>query len=431
MKKFALLWVAVSQLLFSQKLFDHEPEVRVRIINTLDELTITFDHQWTMEYADGRNSFRPQSGEVIFNIEDHKIVVTTEKNKIIVPGPKLWLKSNKKKGTLNIKDVPYGVGWWWEGKETRNYEGEISIYINENQQFDVVVKLMMEDYLKQVVPYEIGGNSPLASLKAQAVAARSEAVIALTSKLYSGEHYDLTSDVECQVFSGNNRRTASSDRAVDETRSIILTEKGQPINAYYASNCGGHSELIENVWPDRPRPGSYQVAYQDNDTDTILDLSQEDQVKQWIASSPEVFCNPDRGVELPDWSQNNFRWTRENTLDELSKTAAGGQELGQLLDIKILKRGPSGRIQKAEFIFEKGPIMKETELAIRMMWSPSLRSSCFVIEKTTDKFILKGAGWGHGVGMCQSGAVAMANMGRDYQTILGHYYRKADLTSIY
>jgi len=431
MKKLALIVIILSQLLFGEKLFDKEPEVRVRIINTLDQLNITFDDKWFMEYNGGTFNFNHKSDEVIFGIKNGKILVKSEDINIEIPDNRIVLKSKKKKGTLNIKNVPYGVGWWWEGKETRNYGGDISIYINEDNKFDVVVKLMMEEYLKQVIPYEMGGYSPLESLKAQAVAARSEAVIALTSKMYCGEHHDLTSDVECQVFSGNKKRTKTSDKAVKETYGIILTENDKPINAYYASNCGGHSELIKNVWPDRPQPESYKVAYKDDISNSQLDLSKEDDVQKWITSEPDVFCNPNRDVKLPAWSQKNFRWTRENSIDELSKMVSNEQELGKLLDIKVLNRGVSGRIHEAEFIFERGSFIKNSELSIRTLWTPSLRSSCFVVEKTDDKFILKGAGWGHGVGMCQSGAVAQAKLGEDFKTILNHYYRKAKVTTIY
>ena len=119
---------------------------------------------------------------------------------------------------MNIKNIPFGVGWWWENKEDRTYEGEFHFYVTNENKFEIVIHLPLEEYLKGVVPYEIGGDSPLEAIKAQAVAARSEAIMALTSNLYRGEHHDLTSDVECQVFSGNKKRTEVSNRAVVETK---------------------------------------------------------------------------------------------------------------------------------------------------------------------------------------------------------------------
>ena len=199
-----------------------------------------------------------EDGEAVFTIENNKIKIADLNGESYISDDKFVLQSSSENATLTIKNVPFGVGWWWEGKEDRTYEGELNIYKTNENKFEVVVHLPLEQYLKGVVPYEIGTDSPLEALKAQAVAARSEAIIALNSKLYSGEHYDLTSDVECQVFSGNRRRTEKSDLAVDETKSLILSENGKPINAYYASNCGGHSELIINVWGDRPTPAILQ-----------------------------------------------------------------------------------------------------------------------------------------------------------------------------
>ncbi len=431
MRKITVLIIIVAQILSGQVYFDQEPVVRVRIIHTLDSLIITVKDQWEIqEEGQIKKVFFPNE-TIQFFIQDGAIHALKDNKSIKIGTNKVLLKSNQPNGTLTIDDVPYGVGWWWEGSESRNYEGDIFIYRNNENKFDVVVKLMLEDYLKGVVPYEIGGDSPLEALKAQAVAARSEAIIALTSKLYSGAHYDLTSDVECQVFSGNKKRTANSDKAVVETKSIILTENDKPMNAYYASNCGGHSEKIKNVWPDRFRPDSYQQGYQDNAKNDPLNLTQESDVRKWIAASPDVYCNPKGDTELPTWSQKNFRWKRKYSIEELSKMLAGDKNIGKLLEINPLKRGISGRIYEAEFIFEKGRFKKTTELGIRQLWSPSLRSSCFVVNRVENQIILKGAGWGHGVGMCQSGAVAQAKIGRNFEDILNHYYKKARLTSIY
>jgi SpoIID/LytB domain protein len=175
----------------------------------------------------------------------------------------------------------------------------------------------LNSILKGVVPYEIGGDAPLEAVKAQAVAARSEALTALQSKVYSGEHYDLTSDVECQVYGGNERRTEISDRAVIETRGLVLSENKIPISAYYASNCGGHSELIQNVWFDRFIWDSYAVSDFDWKESHSIDLSNDKNFREWILSSPQSYCNPDIFTDLPQWSKNNFRWQREFSTDEI------------------------------------------------------------------------------------------------------------------
>jgi SpoIID/LytB domain protein len=222
-----------------------------------------------------------------------------------------------------------------------------------------------------------------------------------------------------------------SDLAVEQTRALILSENGKPINAYYASNCGGHSELIKNVWGDRPAPQSYSISQFDWSEQNDLDLSVEENVREWIFSNPPSYCNPSINHELPEWSQNNFRWKRELTFDESTKMTSKGKDLGNLLDIKILERGTSGRAYLANFIFDNENIEVKGELKIRQMFTPPLRSSCFVVDKTKTGFVLYGAGWGHGVGMCQSGAISMANNGMSFRQILKHYYRKAGLMRIY
>jgi stage II sporulation protein D len=408
-----------------------EPQVRVRIINTVDTIHIRFLTTWTA-YSSIKQLYKFNTNDQItITLIDDQIIVYRIGSPEETRCDSLKLKADSIAGELEIKNVPYGTGWWWAGQENRTYQGEISVYPLQSNKPEVIVKLAMEDYLCGVVPYEIGGDSPLDALKAQSVAARSEAVMALKSDLYRGKHHDLTSDVECQVFSGNHKRTENSDRAVAETRGLILADQDQPINAYYASNCGGHSELISNIWPDRPAPGTYLSGGSDTEERHNLDLSSEEKVREWIFSQPDVYCNPEKNKALPFWSRRNFRWKKIFAIDSLSKMISGSENLGQLIAIKALKRGVSGRMYQARFIFEQDSLDVSGELAIRQMWHPALRSACFVVDREGENFILNGAGWGHGVGMCQSGAVAQAIRGKSYKTILQHYYPKISINSIY
>jgi SpoIID/LytB domain protein len=420
-----------SQNVFVSSSNPKELTVRVRIINTLDTLKIIFNNDWKLKSKEKDEKIFNNSQEAVFLIINDKLEIINENDRIDCDNNFCELKSLIAEGTIKIKNVPYGVGWWWESKEDRIYEGDVSIYINEKMKLEVVISLPLEQYLKGVVPYEIGSDSPLEALKAQAVAARSEAVIALLSKLYGGTRYDLTSDVECQVFSGNIKRTSNSDRAVDETQNLILAEKGKPINAYYASNCGGHSELIKNVWGDRPAAESYKVSNYDSDENNPKDLSKEENLRAWVFSNPPSYCNPNVNIELPNWTQNNFRWKREFGTEELSNINLSEKNLGKLVNLNILKRGTSGRAYHAKFIFEKDSLEINGELKIRQMFNPPLRSSCFVADIIKNGLVLYGAGWGHGVGMCQSGAITMARNGNSFKEILKHYYRKADLQTAY
>ncbi len=429
-KRFLLLAIFVCAGL-AQPLFNQEPEVRVRIINTRDTLNISLRGEWSFRNTSSSKMTLPVDSQIQLIKRAGLISVFDTSGALLAKTPSFMFGSNSDTSTVGIESVPYGVGWWWAGVEDRIYEGAFHVYIGTNQEMNVIVQLPLETYLKGVVPYEIGGTSPLEALKAQAVAARSEAVIALTSKLYSGEYYDLTSDVECQVFSGNKKRTSLSDRSVDETTGLIISEGGQPMNAFYASNCGGRAELIRNVWPGRNRLESYVVSLPDNGDRKGPNLKWGWKARRWIKSSPDVYCNPDSNTFLPGWSKKNFRWSREFTVQELTDMLTDDGELGLFKKIRVLKRGPSGRIYKARLIFESGKLTIDGELALRQLFSPSLRSSAFYLKRRGDRVVIHGAGWGHGVGMCQSGAVAQATRGRNFEQILKHYYSKADLLNIY
>jgi SpoIID/LytB domain protein len=181
----------------------------------------------------------------------------------------------------------------------------------------------------------------------------------------------------------------------------------------------------------------------DSDDRVVLDLSSEGSLREWISSGPDVFCNPDLEPGLPAWSRANFRWQRQFTGDEISSMVSqnahdgitnSGQyhsDCGLLLNIVPLKRGPSGRMYEARFDFERDSLIVTGELAIRQLFRPSLRSSAFISTRDGDTWILNGAGWGHGVGMCQSGAVAQALQGRDFITILMHYYPDTQILKSY
>jgi len=287
-----------------------------------------------------------------------------------------------------------------------------------------------------VVPSEIGPDSPPEAMCAQAVAARSEAFVALVTRKYAGDQYDICSDVHCQVFRGNARRSAKSDDAVRRTRGQILLFKGMPISAYYASNCGGHTSDIRNVWPDRSEESAYwDIAAFDGPSQHSLNLSREDDFQTWMKSSPSVYCNPEK-YEMQDWAKKNFRWTYELDAEALSEWVARKKDIGRVTAIRPVRRGVSGRIAEIEFVGERGTFRIGPELAIRRLFSPSLRSSAFVVEpkgptKRPNRFLLHGAGNGHGVGMCQTGAIGMANDGKTFPDILNHYYPNADVVKLY
>ncbi len=367
-------------------------------------------------------------------IKNDSIIVNNFNANSIYHYKNFSLKSDDPAGTFKIKNVPYGIGWWWEGIEDRVYEGEIEISINEDKKFDVIVTLPLEKYLCGVVPYEIGNDAPLEALKAQVIAARSETVDALISGKYRGNNFDLCADVECQVFAGNNKRTPETDKAVEETKGLCLFYGDEVIGAYYASNCGGMSENIENVWPGRSGSVPYWSSHFDSNEE--LKYDPKNNPEDWINSNPDVYCNPEFHPELPEWSKKNFRWQVEMTNDELSNNLNEIKSIGELQEIKIIERGNSGRIIKARFIGSEDSLDLNSELEIRKIKKPPFRSSCFIYDKiissdTSMIYKFDGAGWGHGVGMCQSGAVSRAFSGQTYKQILNHYFPESEIKSVY
>ena len=315
----------------------------------------------------------------------------------------------------------------------RGHEPVIHVLIKQTSS---VVTLPLEEYLRGVVPSEIGASAPPEAKAAQAVAARAFAAVALGSRKHAAEGCDVCDTVHCQVYSALDKATTATDAAVSATRGLILMYAGKPMPAYYASNCGGHTEDIGNSWPERANQAAYRgIAHLDGAGKSDLDLTKDADFRKWLASSPDAYCNPQKS-EVVGWAGKNFRWTRELTADEATSLVATKKDIGRVLQIRAGTRGESGRLSEVEFVGEKGKLRVSPQLSIRDLFDPMLKSSAFSVETSgpatrPTHFILRGAGSGHGVGMCQTGAMGMANAGKSFREILKHYYPKAILEKFY
>ena len=413
----------------------NNPPIRVLLINSVPEIHLVAHDSWNVKTLDGKDiATLDKNTSATISLKDGNIHIKSAGKSAAVKG--LVMESAAQQGILEIKKVPYGVGWWWAGTEDRKYEGRFEIRPLEKGFLEVVVTLPMEDYLPGVVPSEIGPTSPHEALCAQAVAARSEALLALSTGKYAGAHHDIGSDVESQAFSGRTKAAPQSDEAVNATRGLAMVYNGTPIPAYYASSCGGHTEDIRNVWPDRAGEKSYWGAASfDGEGMFTHNLTKEEDFRKWLEDDPEVYCNPKK-FKVPDWASKNFRWQRDISAEELTKWVSAKKDIGRVTGIKAIRRGPSGRMIEAEFVGEKGSLTVGPELAIRQVFDPPLKSAAFVVDiegskDRPEKFIIKGAGWGHGVGMCQTGAIAMAHAGKNFRDILEHYYPSAIVQAMY
>jgi SpoIID/LytB domain protein len=338
-------------------------------------------------------------------------------------------------------DVPVGNGFHWERKEERTYPEKIRFELDNDGKLAVVNALTVEAYLLGVVPSEMSGKFPIEALKAQAVAARSE-LLSKLGTVHQSDPFDVCASVHCQVYSGLNKRTHRSDRAVKATAGCVLYHHGEICEAVYSAVCGGHGESAERLWGGQATPylqGRYDGPSRFNRA-TALDS--EMNIQSWIDDHPRVYCNTlhKHCPEAMEYTQKYFRWEVRYTQEELQSILRKktGKEPGFVLDILPVKRGVSGRITQLRIIGTLDTIEVRGELTIRKTLSDNtLWSSCFYVEKRGPDglpptgFLIKGAGWGHGVGMCQTGAATMALTGKKYYEILSHYYQGAQVRRIY
>lgn len=427
----------------SAEVFPEEPLVRVLIDDSRADLMLQARGGWSLVDEAGTTLFRfPQDEALRARIVDGRMTIEARTSTLGEYPAAVTLVPDTDDSRVGVGKVPYGVGWWWESKEDRVYEGRLELSPTDTGQVRVIGVLPIERYLLGVVPSEIGGGAPLEAMKAQAVAARSETVVALRTRKYEGPGYDICSDVNCQAYSGATKRTPETDAAVMATRGLVITHGGKAVGAYYASNCGGHSEDSTSVWPGRhpgAQPEYWSGTYDGAARPAGLDLTTEAGAAAWIAARPtDAWCNPDR-EGIPKWTQKNFRWERVVDADDvttmlLERTKT---DIGRVVAIEPGQRGVSGRLQDVTVRGTTGAVTLDPELEIRRMVMPPLKSSCFVVEAVggeagqPESFVFRGAGYGHGVGMCQTGAMGMALAGRDFRDILTHYYRGVTVEAAY
>lgn len=250
----------------------------------------------------------------------------------------------------------------------------------------------------------------------------------------------MCADDHCQRYQGLTRNVSEDARqAVRETKGEVLTNNGGLVDARFHKCCGGVLEQFSTCWDNTDY--DYLLPVRDDKDGAIVDLSSEETAEEFIQGSPSSFCNTTNQRVLQqvlnsyDQTTHDFyRWEVKYTTEELSKLVAkkSGKDIGTITEIKSLNRGPSARIYRLLIKGTKGELIVGKELEIRRLLSEShLYSSAFVVRHEGDTFTLRGAGWGHGVGLCQIGAAIMGDQGYSYQEILHHYYPNTEITTIY
>ncbi len=383
--------------------------------------------------------------------------------------PGLRLVPQEKDCDFELTGVTIGKSFHWEQKENLKFRGELKIIV-ENDKLTAINELPVEEYLASVISSEMSATSAIELLKAHAVISRSWILAQLDKKekctksasVYDSEsehikwygkedhiNFDVCADDHCQRYQGITRESTDAvNEALKKTTGEVLTYDGEICDARFSKSCGGVSETFENCWEEVPHPYLRKVIDNRDECDIAAkDLTNEKNARQWILSNPESFCNTtDEKIlsqVLVSYDQKTtdfFRWNVEYGQNEISKLVKKrtGIDFGEIKDLIPIERGESGRIIKLQIVGSKRSLTIGKELEIRKALSEShLYSSAFVVEKEMDKnnnpnkFILHGAGWGHGVGLCQIGAAVMASKGYGYQEILKHYYKEAIIEKRY
>lgn len=361
-----------------------------------------------------------------------------------------------------LKNVVIGKEFHWQRNLDLTYSGSLEI-ISDGDREIAINRLSAEEYLRSVIASEMSPAAPLEFLKTHAVISRSWVLSQINRK---GEHhdihgsfndseivkwydrdnharYDVCADDHCQRYQGIPKSEPENvRRAILSTFGEVLVDGDNGIcDARFSKCCGGMMEEFETCWENRHH--NYLIGKMDAPSQSGLpDLTDEATARRWIMSRPaEPFCanaSPELLRKILNSydreTRDYYRWTVEYSVQELSEIVKmrSGIDFGEIQELVPLARGASGRIYRLKIIGGKRTMIVGKELEIRKWLSRShLYSSAFVVEKDNGRFRLHGAGWGHGVGLCQIGAAVMASNGYDYQEILSHYYPDAELTRLY
>jgi sporulation protein spoIID-related protein len=373
--------------------------------------------------------------------------------------------------SFSLYDVTIGVNFHWERKETQTFLGKLKFIVNGNS-VCAVNELPVERYLESVISSEMSATSSLELLKAHAVISRSWLLVQMQNRRkgetaahvaaseiqgngelirwYDREDhtlFDVCADDHCQRYQGITKETSVHvAEAIRQTVGQVLIDEDEICDARFSKCCGGETEEFQYCWENLRKP--YLIALRDAPQQEALDLTVEVNADRWIRSSPESFCNT-RDAKVLSQVLNNYdqetsdfyRWRVEYTQEQVQQllTEKLGIDFGAVVDLIPVERGTSGRLSKLRIVGEKLTLVIGKELEIRRALSKShLYSSAFVVDVfdrneqgIPKRFAFIGAGWGHGVGLCQIGAAVMGERGYSYKEILLHYYPGAIIKQIY
>ena len=388
---------------------------------------------------------------------------------------KLTFHPQSADASFSLSDVTIGVNFHWERKETQTFLGTLR-FVVEADKICAINELPVEKYLESVISSEMSATSSLELLKAHAVISRSwllaqmkkrREVAASGNNFFSfvkkddmlirwydrEDHtiFDVCADDHCQRYQGITKETSPHvAEAIRQTLGQVLLDGEDICDARFSKCCGGETEEFQYCWEDTPK--SYLTAVRDLvlgvKNEEYSSLQDEATAERWIRSNPPAFCNTtDKKIlsqVLNDYDQETadfYRWKVTYSQEKLQQLFEEKLKMnfGAILDMKAVERGKSGRISKLQIIGTEKTFTIGKELEIRRALSDThLYSSAFVVDKydkdeqgVPQRFEIIGAGWGHGVGLCQIGAAVMGEQGYAYNDILLHYYQGAEIKQLY
>lgn len=436
-----------------------EPEISVGIVNAQEiDFSLNMNYFAKGEIVRGEQKVIFSEGGILWNGNLYK---------------ELTFTPQEDNASFSIYDVTIGINFHWERKETQIFSGTLRLVVEE-EKITAINILPAEDYLISVISSEMRATSSIEFLKAHAVVSRSwlfaqiekrKSVKESGNEFFSfsktdteyirwydrEDHtiFDVCADDHCQRYQGITKATNQAVvEAVEATRGQLLMYGRGICDARFSKCCGGVSEEFENCWENKHLP--YLSSIRDVEEKEKLpypDLTKEEVAEEWIRNTPESFCNT-RNTHIITQILNNYdqettdfyRWKVYYTQDEISELIRQRSKIdfGFIIDLVPIQRGKSGRITKLKIIGSLHTMTIGKELEIRRTLSSShLFSSAFVVDKGPlkngfpESFTLTGAGWGHGVGLCQIGAAVMGEKGYKYDEILLHYYKGADIRKFY
>jgi len=438
-----------------------EPTITVGIVDYQREVAGYFEGPYDIQNV---GQF---SKQFFAKVKDQAIVMLDDQNDEIARSP--VIRCIALPGSLfQVTNVTIGINFHWERREEQVFQGSLILRLRKDGTIAVINEISLEDYLKSVISSEMNSIAPKEFLKAHAILSRSWLMAALHRKKTSHQNqeaagriteheiirwydredhdlYDVCADDHCQRYQGVIKIVSKqAEEAVHETNGKVITFGEDICDARYSKACGGLTEKFATAWGGRDAP--YLTSVSDSSI-PHRHIGSEEDAERWIDSRPVAYCNTEDeeilDKVLPDFDRETrdfFRWKVEYTREELEEILFenSGFDFGTLQAITPLHRGPSGRISKLRIVGSKKSIVVGKELEIRRWLSRShLYSSAFVVKvhcnrhEEVARFVLHGAGWGHGVGLCQIGAAVMASKGFTAEEILGHYFPGTEICKLY